>query len=251
MKYRVVVTVMAIAGVILSTGLYDNTLAKINTDISSEKLKSGAVYSVVKYGAVLFDDIDGEAVGFIPSGGKVELLKDRGCLWYYIRYNNRLGWVKGNTLHIPQESVVNTELLSRRYIEDFAGRHFTTDTKHFVWVDIDRQKVYILLKADDGYRFEREISCSTGKNQSPTTRGFFKIGDRGEQFYSERLGSGAKYWVRFNGSYLFHSVATDRQGKIVDNTLGKKASSGCVRMSMEDARWFYDNVERGSGVWVY
>ena len=59
------------------------------------------------------------------------------------------------------------------------------------------------------------------------------------------------YWSRFNGSYLFHSVAMDKDKNITDNILGKRRSSGCVRMSVDDAKWFFENIEAGTKVWIY
>lgn len=251
MKHFVIAAVCSAAALSGSFMMYNNAVAQLNELAAPKELNSGAVYPYVRKGAVMLDSIDGKAVCFIPSGQRVELLKDRGCEWYYVRYNNRMGWVKEEMLLFPDEVPTNPHQLERNYIVEFANRHFTTDSSHFVWVDIDRQRIYILKKTGDSFDLERTIICATGKNQSPTTRGFFKIKDRGTMFYSNRLGSGAKYWVRFNGSYLFHSVATDEKGRIIDNVLGERRSSGCVRMSMEDAAWFYKNIEENSGVWIY
>jgi lipoprotein-anchoring transpeptidase ErfK/SrfK len=58
------------------------------------------------------------------------------------------------------------------------------------------------------------------------------------------------YWVRFNGSYLFHSIAMDRYQNIKDDTLGDRATAGCIRLSLEDSQWFYENIPSGTGVYV-
>ncbi|MDO4299767.1 MAG: L,D-transpeptidase family protein [Clostridia bacterium] len=214
-------------------------------------IRPSAVFAAVPQGAVLYDNVDGNAVNLILSGEKVEILKDRNEKWYYVRYKNRLGWVKNTALSIPPDMSTNTSKLSDKVILDYANSSLESKTSHFVWVDIDRQRVYI-LKGENGKRsIEKRIVCATGHNTSPTVRGLFEISDRGKWFYSERLGSGAMYWVRFNGSYLFHSVAMDKDKKITDDVLGRKRSSGCVRMSVEDAEWFFNNIETGTGVWIY
>ncbi len=71
---------------------------------------------------------------------------------------------------------------------------------------------------------QKAMSCSTGKNESPTITGQFKLKERGLWFFSERLGSGGKYWVRFDGPYLFHSLPMDKDGVILDETLGERSS---------------------------
>lgn len=214
-------------------------------------IRPSAVFATVPNGAVLYDNIEGNAVNLILSGSKVEVLKDRGEEWYYIRYKNRLGWVKAVSLNIPPDRSTNTARLADSVITEYANKEFVSKTNHFVWVDIDRQTIYVLKGQKGSWQIEKRIVCATGRNKTPTIRGVFEISDRGEWFYSERLKSGAMYWVRFNGSYLFHSVAMDKNKKITDDVLGKRRSSGCVRMNVDDAKWFFDNIEKDTRVWVY
>lgn len=223
----------------------------VRADTVPNILRPSAVTAVVPKGAVVYDTADGKAVDLIVSGSKVEILRDIGAQWYYIRHKNSMGWVKGICLDIPPDRPTNTAQLSDKVITDYANSALESKTPHFVWVDIDRQTVYVLKGAKGSWELEKRIVCSTGRNKTPTTRGNFETGDKGEWFYSERLKSGARYWMRFNGSYLFHSVAMDRNRNITDPTLGTKSSSGCVRMSVEDAEWFYNNIERNTAVWVF
>jgi lipoprotein-anchoring transpeptidase ErfK/SrfK len=94
----------------------------------------------------------------------------------------------------------------------------------------------------------RSFDCSTGLNKSPTTRGQFALSDRGEWFYSYRLASGAKYWIRFNGQYLFHSIPMDENKIIIpgEDVVGQKSSNGCVRLLLDDIKWIYDNIPDGT-----
>lgn len=214
-------------------------------------IKSSAVYALVPQGAVIYDAVDGKAVNLILSGQKVEILQDRSEKWYYVKFKNQTGWVKGSALDIPGDMATNTSKLSDKVIIDYANSSLKSKTEHFVWVDIDRQYVYILKGKNGDWSIEKRIVCATGRNKTPTVRGSFEIGDKGNWFYTERLKSGAMYWVRFNGSYLFHSVAMDKDKNVTDNVLGQRRSSGCVRMSIDDAKWFSENIERGTSVWIY
>lgn len=247
---------LILAGVVLSVffmyGIirYSYNIGIAKTGNNNNMLNSGAVYAYVPVGAVVYDNIDGKCVDMIASGKKVEIIKDRSKQWYYVKYGNHLGWVKENSLRIPPDSGTEQKQLSVDFIENYADKNFSSKTPHFVWVDIDRQRIYILEK-NDGWKLRKIIVCSTGKNQSPTLRGNFTIENRGKWFYSDRLGSGAINWVRYKDSYLFHSVAMDKNKNVIDNTLGQKHSNGCIRMSIENSQWFYDNIEYGTGVCIY
>ena len=69
-------------------------------------------------------------------------------------------------------------------------------------------------------------------------------------------GTYGRYVVRFNGKILFHSVPyIEESPNTLEweeyNKLGQNASLGCVRMSVEDAKWIYDNCKPGTVVVVY
>lgn len=191
-------------------------------------------------------------VGSLKKYEIVEVIRDRSYEWYLVKSEDgKCGWVSKNALYIPEDPETNNHKMTQDEIENFANsRGLKSDTSYLIWVDIDRQLTHIFLGQEGNWQLHKTMPCSTGKNISPTIKGTFKIQDRGKWFYTERLKSGAKYWVRFNGPYLFHSFPMDKQRNIIDNTLGERASSGCIRLSMEDSKWFYDYVKKGSTVFV-
>ncbi len=259
MKMRYAALAVLIAGGVMAISLTnkENTENTWAADYEAKekdgKIKASPVYGVIKYNGVLYADEDmKKPIDYLKAGDRVELLQDRARQVYYIKHNTRLGWAEGDILNIPPDEAALTDRLTADEIEGYAqNMRFKSDTDYFVWVDIARQRTYV-LKYDDKnvLRLERDILCATGKNQSPTTRGYFTVSDRGESFYNARLGSGAKYWVRFNGSYLFHSIALNSDGSVKDAALGVRRSDGCVRMGMEDIKWFYNNIPEGTGVRV-
>jgi lipoprotein-anchoring transpeptidase ErfK/SrfK len=259
MKLLHICAAVAVAGGITVMALTDRESAS-DTDAATQVkstrknvIEPSPVYANIRYNGVLYSDIEMNVpCDYLMAGEKVEILKDKATELYYVRHRNRLGWTKADILEIPPDPDTKTDVLTAKEIEDYAKeRKFESDTDYFVLVDISRQRTYV-MKYDDSHtlRLEKSILCATGKNISPTTRGYFKISDRGESFYNERLGSGAKYWVRFNGSYLFHSIALNKDGSVKDAVLGVRRSDGCVRMSMNDIRWFYESVPEGSKVKV-
>ena len=101
----------------------------------------------------------------------------------------------------------------------------------------------------------KSIVCSCGREGHETPEGTFQT----SSYYEWREmvdGTYGRYVVRFNGKILFHSVpyieeSPDTLEWEEYNKLGQNASLGCVRMSVKDAKWIYDNCKPGTKVIVY
>ena len=101
----------------------------------------------------------------------------------------------------------------------------------------------------------KSIVCSCGREGHETPEGTFQTSN----YYEWRKmvdGTYGRYAVRFNGKILFHSVPYFEEAPNTleweeYNKLGQNASLGCVRMSVEDAKWIYDNCKPGTTVIVY
>ncbi len=100
----------------------------------------------------------------------------------------------------------------------------------------------------------RAICCSTGKNNR-TPLGTFKLGTKYR--WRKMLGGVySQYAFRVYGGVLIHSVPyyTQNPGNLETyqyNRLGQQASAGCIRMSVEDAKWVFDHCEEGTLVEIY
>ena len=124
-----------------------------------------------------------------------------------------------------------------------------------IWIKVSKanQRVYIMK----GNNIIYTMICSTGLDTSPDTstpKGTFHIQqERGISFYNASEKEGAKYWVSWkdHGEFLFHSFATDKNGNVIQSEakkLGHKASHGCVRLAVPDAKWIYDNIRYNTKV---
>lgn len=127
----------------------------------------------------------------------------------------------------------------------------TLQTGDWLLVSTKQQRVYVKR----GEQVLYTMYCSTGTNDSPTPLGTYSIeAERGENFYNAASAEGANYWVSFkdHGIYLFHSVPVDQNGQYIESEakhLGVTANShGCVRLSVADAKWFYENALYGMKV---
>ena len=100
----------------------------------------------------------------------------------------------------------------------------------------------------------KEMICSGGAEETPTPKGEFVTSQKIEYAWVERFNMGAFYWIRFYGSYLFHSVPFDKDGNMMEEEfekLGIPASHGCIRLSLRDAKWLYYNLPLGVKVSIY
>ena len=120
-------------------------------------------------------------------------------------------------------------------------------------VDIGDQRVYIGQWNGSAYKnLVKKMKCSTGKDRTPTPKGTYQSQGKagGEWYYFKDFNCYAKWATRIVGGILFHSITFNshkgRSGSV--SSLGRKASHGCIRLSIEDAKWIYDNCPTGTTV---
>ena len=101
----------------------------------------------------------------------------------------------------------------------------------------------------------RQMLCSTGKKATPSDVGDWVLNGRHATWciFPKWGNSYARYWTRINGSIAFHSpiytAVSNSAMKISSyNMLGKRASHGCIRLAVWDAKWIYDNIGAGTVV---
>ncbi|WP_349403960.1 L,D-transpeptidase [Clostridium perfringens] len=128
----------------------------------------------------------------------------------------------------------------------------TSNTNYLVFVNIAEQKTYVYEGSKNDWTLDKTFTCSTGIEGKETPVGVFTVQNRAPWFFSPKYGQGGKYYVQFMGNYLFHSIPFDSdKTTISDPTLGVPASHGCIRLSVEDSKWLYDNVKNGSKIIIY
>jgi len=117
-----------------------------------------------------------------------------------------------------------------------------------------QQNVVTIYKYKDGkYEPHKAFVCSTGK---ATPLGTFYLKEKIRWHVLDGPSYG-QYCTRITGSILFHSVWYYENGKpntqsyIQYNRLGTTASHGCVRLTVGDCKWIYNNVSSGTKVVIY
>jgi lipoprotein-anchoring transpeptidase ErfK/SrfK len=127
------------------------------------------------------------------------------------------------------------------------------DARLWVKVSLERQRVDIMNGGVSIYTMVVSTGLDSPADDRTPVGTFYVQRERGLSFYSAKLREGAHYWVSWlnHGEYLFHSIPTDRKGNIIVSEaqkLGTKASHGCIRLALPDAKWIYRNIRVGTRV---
>jgi lipoprotein-anchoring transpeptidase ErfK/SrfK len=120
------------------------------------------------------------------------------------------------------------------------------------WIEVD--VLAQMVRLHDGDKIVGEYLASTGVNTSPETTtytGIFKV----QQMMAGPVESIPGVYVTdvvifdlYHGNGL-HSLPMDKDKNILDDTLGKSATAGCVRVGESAA--VFDFASLGMKVWVH
>lgn len=130
---------------------------------------------------------------------------------------------------------------------------------YYIEVDITNQIVTVYRVADDS--IARQMICSTGVHNS-TPKGTFylpkkwKTSERSSWYWFEVYKCFAKWATRIEADILFHSIVFDdndnnKPNKKALQMLGSKASHGCIRLRVDDARFIAENCLSGTRVEIF
>ena len=126
-----------------------------------------------------------------------------------------------------------------------------------ITVDVTNQVTTVYGRDENGeYTVPvRRMLCSTGTKANPSDVGDWVLNGRHATWcvFPKWGNSYARYWTRINSSIAFHSViytavSLDAMKTSSYKALGTRASHGCIRLTVADAKWVYDNVGEGTVV---
>ena len=127
-----------------------------------------------------------------------------------------------------------------------------------ITVDVRNQIVSVYTRDEEGnYTVPvKQMLCSSGKVGTDSPLGDWVLNGRKAKWcYFPKWGDYARYWTRINAQVAFHSpiysaTSTKAMKTASYKALGNRASHGCIRLSVPDAKWIYDNVGAGTVVTI-
>ena len=127
-----------------------------------------------------------------------------------------------------------------------------------ITVDVNNQVVTVYSRDAEGEYtvVVRQMICSSGTKKNPSSIGDFTLNGRKARWcFFPKWGDYAQYWTQITSEIAFHSVIyarVDTKSLSIKsyNMLGQRASHGCIRLLVSDAKWIYDNVCKGTVVTI-
>lgn len=130
--------------------------------------------------------------------------------------------------------------------------------KYFLYLNIRDQVLTVYEKDDDGEytRIVRRMLCTSGAELTPTPTGTYRLGGK-ERFgkFANFDNEYARYWTQIVRGIYLHSImfGSRNEEKLKSNpysVLGSRASHGCIRLYVEDAKWLYYNACPGTRITI-
>lgn len=189
------------------------------------------------------------------SGDRVNMYGDssgKDKVIGYLKKNDVIVAYEEKNGYIYCENNVGNKGWIRKNKDNLTGSNYKA-TQYKIDINITTQKMNI---TKDNKNI-KTILCSTGEVGNADTEtpiGVFYVQEKGSYFYSSKYNQGAKYFIKFFSNYLIHSIPTDKNGNIIEEEkkkLGIPVSHGCIRVPMEDSKWIYDNIPKGSMVEIH
>ncbi len=156
----------------------------------------------------------------------------------------------------PEDTSWDEEAEDTKVDEKEEKKAKTTSTaQYYIKINYTSNVVTIYTKDSEGnYTVPvKALVCSTGV--ATPTSGVYKMSNK-YRWHLLNGGVYGQYCTRITGHILFHSVpyssnSPDSLKYTAYDKLGTKASAGCIRLTVQDAMWIYNNCSSGTYVEFY
>lgn len=164
---------------------------------------------------------------------------------------------QADTNSVSSNSVSANQVSDNSALAEISADNNANSSRYELYVNRGLNVVTVYENKEDGSREAiKAFACSCGKPHGHNTpQGTFYTSDtyRWRRMIDNTY---AQYAVRVNKLIMFHSVPYKEMKPNTlkwaqYNLLGSKASLGCIRLSVSDVKWIYDNCLEGTKVVIY
>ena len=227
------------------------------------------------YGEWYYLGYDGAMkTGWINDGGSWYFLQDNGTAargwiayngsWYYFSYDCTMvtgtQTIDGATYYFGYDGALQEQAAAPSSEPSTPGyatgidyvnskvQQYGSWTNWLIYIDTTNNWLYLYY----GYQWNWSLvdywRVSTGAASTPTVIGEFTVESKG-YYFGDEDGFRCYYYTGFSGPYLMHSILYfPGTFDVMDSTIGRNVSHGCVRMVIERAKWIYENIPYGTKV---
>jgi len=161
-----------------------------------------------------------------------------------LKIENGAKMSKENTLNETKTAIKKT--VNEIIKSELDTKEINSETDYFIAVSKSERQVYIYHMENNSWVNIKVLTCNIGAIDSPTIEGNFSSGLKGKLLKIDE--TYVRYFTQISGNYLFHSVIYDENGQVIDGRLGGAISHGCVRLSLDDAKYIYDTIPARTGI---
>lgn len=186
-----------------------------------------------------------------------------GKYWYYYGsdYARQTGWVTYNLRKYYFDPSTGRMLTGSHYVNGTlyhfgisGGISVNTSSISGSWsIKVNRKQCFVVVYK--GSTPVKAFVCSTAKDGVSTPTGYFTLLDK-LRWHELNGPSWGQYCSHITWNILFHSVPCSSYRNPYSlkaayyNMLGSPASAGCIRLTVEHAKWIYDYCPIGTSVYI-
>ena len=120
---------------------------------------------------------------------------------------------------------------------------YSSSTSTLILVDTVGNRIAIYSGHQGAWSPLIEARCVSGAPATPTIKGSYST--TGFTRTSLDTDSRARWCTQISGGYFFHTILAS------ESELGNNLSHGCIRLSVGNAQWIYNNVHKGTRVIIW
>lgn len=161
--------------------------------------------------------------------------------------------------NVIEENIIDLEIAEEKEEEkeDKKKNNGISSDKYYVKINVYANVVNVYTKdASGNYTVPvKGMVCSTGK--ATPNSGQYRLNGTKHRWHELFGNLYGQYTTTIFGDILFHSVPYSRNGDPSSlmygyyDKLGTRASAGCIRLTVQDAIWIYNNIPAGTLVEFY
>ena len=162
-------------------------------------------------------------------------------------------WVPYKNVRISSANFTESGDYTNSEKETFVNaKGYESSTGYLIWINPKRQKVNIFVGSRFKWKLLKAFPCATGANTTPTPMGVYKYVARDTAWIKPDYQVRPILYFELYRGLAFHSRLYSPDGStLIDATIGRPASHGCIRMYDDDVRWMERDMPINTTVIVY